>query len=115
MKGQWYIVAAVMFSFSLLTLFNVFQGYYVVDFVPVAENDEDIILMNLVDGLNQTAADSIGGSENLNGDLTEFTEMVRENLIGKGYFFDCEYSTSLGFDLKKIEIKGRNMKISYNE
>ncbi len=112
MRGQWYIVAAVLFSFSLLTLFNIFNSYSRIDYTSVLKNDEDLIFPNLVEELNNTVENS-ENIKNLNADVGDLLEMAENSLIGKGYFFRYNLSTSNGFNLSNLELAGKNLKINY--
>ncbi len=112
MRGQWYIVAAVLFSFSLLTLFNIFNSYSRIDYTSVLKNDEDLIFPNLVEELNKTVENS-ENIKNLNADVGDLLEMAENSLIGKGYFFRYNLSTSNGFNLSNLELAGKNLKINY--
>ncbi len=112
MRGQWYIVAAVLFSFSLLTLFNIFNSYSRIDYTSVLKNDEDLIFPNLVEELNNTVENS-ENIKNLNADVGDLLEMAENSLIGKGYFFRYNLSTSGGFNLSNLELAGKNLKINY--
>ncbi|MCK4429449.1 MAG: hypothetical protein KAU95_03675, partial [Candidatus Aenigmarchaeota archaeon] len=112
MKGQWYIVTAVLFSFSLLTFFNVFECYSGVDFTSVIENDEDLVALNLMENLNLTIENS-EYMENVGADIGDLFEMFERNLVGRGYFFDYNYTTDGGINITKLTIRGTNLKISY--
>ncbi|MCK4730211.1 MAG: hypothetical protein KAT28_02730 [Candidatus Aenigmarchaeota archaeon] len=113
MKGQWYIVAAVLFSFSLLSVFNIFESYSEIDFTSVLKNDEDKISSNIIWELKQIEKNSTN-AVNLEADVSEFLEMTEANLIGKGYYFEYNFSTSSPSALDyNLTISGRNMVVKY--
>jgi len=113
MKGQWYIVAAVLFSFSLLSIFNIFKSYSEIDFTSVLKNDEGEISSNIIEELKQIEKNS-GNTANLKADVSEFLEMAEANLIGKGYYFEYNFSTSPPSTLDyNLTISGKNMAVKY--
>ncbi len=113
MKGQWFIVAAVLFSFSLLSVFNIFESYSEMDFTSVLKNDEDVISSNIIWELKQIEKNSTNAI-NLEADVSEFLEMAEANLIGKGYYFEYNFSATSPSDLNyNLTIKGRNIEVKY--
>ena len=91
LKGQWYIVAAVLFSFSLLTLFNIFESYSRIDYTSVLKNDEDLIFLNLIEEINKTEKNS-ENKINLAGDIEDLFEIFDECLSGKGYYIGYNFT-----------------------
>ena len=110
MKGEWYIVAAVLFSFSLLTLFNIFESYSRIDYTSILKNDEDLIFFNVIEQLNKTLENS-KNVDNLNADVEDFLSLAKNNLIGAGYFFDYNLSSNGGINITYLELAGKNLKV----
>ncbi len=108
MRGQWYIVAAVLFSFSLLTLFNIFNSYSRIDYTSVLKNDEDLIFPNLVEELNKTVENS-ENIKNLNADVGDLLEMAENSLSGKGYFINYNFTVVSNRVDYNLTIGGINM------
>lgn len=108
LKGQWYIVAVVLFSFSLLTLFNIFDSYSRIDFTSVPKNDEDLIFLNLVEEINETEDNSVS-SINLEGDVADLLEMAENSLSGKGYFIYYNFTVVSNKVNYNLAVGGENM------
>ncbi|MGC9310213.1 MAG: hypothetical protein ACP5E4_00650, partial [Candidatus Aenigmatarchaeota archaeon] len=110
-KGQWYIVAAVLFSYSLLTFFYIFQSYSGLDYTTLLKNDEDIIFMNVYRNMNNLSERETQLS-NLDADFGEYLELVNGNLLGKGLFVDYNISTGMsGIYINYLEISGKNLDV----
>jgi hypothetical protein len=109
MKGQWYIIAAILFSYSLLTFFDSFNGYSQLDYSSIASQDEDITFYNVLQGLKNISNSS--GGVNANADATDYASLVQNSLIAKGIYFKCNYTISGGvLDIKEMEVSGKNVR-----
>jgi hypothetical protein len=110
MKGQWYIVAAILFSYSLLTFFDSFNGYSQLDYSSIASQDEDATFYNVLQGLKNI---SNGSNElNANADAADYAGLVQGSLLGKGTYFKCNYSISSGvLDIKELEVSDKSMRV----
>jgi len=107
MKGQWYLVAGVLISFSLVSFFFIFYSYSRIDFTSVIKNREDEFAMNLYFVLNKTISNS--ESANKLVDVADLLELFGERMERKGYFveFKCtasEINLTLSGDKMKIKI-----------
>ena len=88
-------------------------GYSEMDFTSVLKNDEDIISSNIIRELKQIEKNSTN-AVNLEADVSEFLKMAEANLIGKGYYFEYNFSATSPNDLNyNLTIKGRNIEVKY--
>ena len=105
LKGQWYIIAGILISFSMLSFFHIYYSYSKVDISSVLLNNEDTYAMDLAYDLNETRSSTI--TENKLADTGELLEMVKCSLEGKGYSIEYSYNASS----VDINITGINMKV----
>lgn len=108
-KGQWYIVAGILISFSLVSFFHTYYSYSKVDMTSVLFNKEDTYAMNIVSDLNEIRSSTL--PENKLADTGEFLRMVKNSLEGKGYLVEHSYNVSS----VKLNITGSNMKVKIKQ
>ncbi|MBN2095598.1 MAG: hypothetical protein JW727_06115 [Candidatus Aenigmarchaeota archaeon] len=109
-KGQWYIIAAVLFSYSLLTFFSIFNSYSQIDYTSIVRRDEDLLYYNIFTGLEHITQTTY--SENRQGDLSDYAQMVRGNLLGKGVLFNYELKSIGGLiNIKNFEMYGKDIRL----
>jgi len=108
-KGQWYIVAAVLFSYSLLTFFDIFNSYSQIDYTSIVKKDEDIIYYNVFQNVQNISKSS--SSDNIEGDLKDYLAMAQGNLMGKGILLKYNTSRKGGsMNISQLEISGENIR-----
>jgi len=96
MRGQWYIVASILISFSLVSFFYIYNSFSSIDFTSVAKNNIDYYSSNIVYTLNKTKANS-WINENKLGDIGDLLEMIKNVLIEEGYFLTYKYDLSQAY------------------
>lgn len=106
LKGQWYIIAGVLISFSLVSFFHTYYSYSKVDMTSILFNKGDSYAMNILSDINETKYNS-DLDENKLADMGELLIMFEDSLEGKGYSVEYKYNLSS----LKLNITGANMKV----
>jgi hypothetical protein len=110
-KGQWYIVAAVLFSYSLLTFFDIFDSYTQIDYTSIIKSDEDMLYLDAMRDIQYITSKATDIS-NMEGDVAEYLEMVNGNLLGKGMLVEYSFSSSGGImSLSELKFAGKNLRV----
>ncbi|MFH0832897.1 MAG: hypothetical protein V1900_04210 [Candidatus Aenigmatarchaeota archaeon] len=84
MKGQWFLISAVIISGFLLAISVLLRGYYEVDTSEIAMVNEDYYFSNIKNNLNRLLEESScdDASKNLDG----FIHFSKQRLAGIGYY-----------------------------
>ncbi len=107
LKGQWYIIAGILISFSMLSFFHIYYSYSKVDMTSVLFNNEDNYAMDIVSDLSETRNNS-PITENKLADTGELLRMIEGSLQGKGYSIKYDYNASS----VKLNITGTDMRVN---
>ena len=94
MKGQWFIISAVVITSFFVTLSGLLKDYYVVDFLPVATNSEGFYFENVKQLLKNTAANSAPecDANGKNQNITEAIDYTTRKMASLGYIMKASYS-----------------------
>jgi hypothetical protein len=106
MKGQWYLIAGILISFSLISFFFVYYSYSTIDFTSILKNREDNLALNINFALDRTI-DNAKNSDNKLADIGDLLELFKSSMIRRGYLVEYSYTTS-GINLT---FSGNNMKV----
>lgn len=109
-RGQWYIIAGVLISFSLITFFHIYYSYSTIDLTSILKNREDNYALNILFALNKTRTNS-PLDENKLADTGELLEMFKNSLEGRGYLVSYSYNTSA----VESNISGKAMEIKIKQ
>jgi len=100
MKGQWFLISAVIMSSIFLTISIFLKGYYHVDTSKVALTDEDYYFRNIVEELNKTLKNSYN--------VDEFIFFVEQKMAERGYLLKIN---ELGSNKFEINLTSERMSI----
>jgi len=98
MKGQWFLISAVVASGVFLALSALFKSYFVVDPAFTARHNEDFYFNNVREQFNNVI--SASDCTSMDRNLREFRAFTQRELGNMGYFlfmnytFDCNAKTS---------------------
>ncbi len=94
MKGQWFIISAVIASSIFLGISFLLKDYFVIDSASTARISNDFYFSNIEEQLNNIVAKTIttGGCINLTTALNEFITVAEKDLSSKGLFSKMEYN-----------------------
>jgi hypothetical protein len=106
LKGQWYLIAGILISFTLVSFFYIYYSYSTIDFTSVLKNREDDFALNMVSVLNETKLNS-PINENRLADFGELLDLLKGSLEEKGYLIKYNYNSSN----VNLTIAGDKMKV----
>ncbi|MFC2142912.1 hypothetical protein ACFLQN_00775 [Candidatus Aenigmatarchaeota archaeon] len=90
MKGQWFIISAVVASGAFLAISVLFRGYFILDSNIISQMDEDFYFQNIKQELYRI--------EGMQGDcernVVEFAEFAKQSMAKKGYYLFVNYTGS---------------------
>ncbi len=86
MRGQWFVIAAIITSATLLAISQILASYLIVDLSFVGRLKEDVIFYSLVEELNKTIEKCMT-SGNCMKRIEEFSYVASRELGGRGYYF----------------------------
>ncbi len=96
LKGQWFLISAVIASGAFLAISLLFNNYFVVDVSEPALIEEDYYFSMVKGGMNRTIWLSNctinGGITNMERNLRAFSEFSKDELAKVGYFLHVEYT-----------------------
>lgn len=93
MKGQWFVISAVMVSTAMLFLSILYRDYHVTDNFQVTSRNEDYYLESIAKGFSQTVTDfDTPNCRYLKDNLTEYIYFAKQKAAEKGYFLDLYYT-----------------------
>ncbi|MCD6381480.1 MAG: hypothetical protein J7L43_00690 [Candidatus Aenigmarchaeota archaeon] len=92
LKGQWFLISAVVASFLFLTLSTFFRGYYIVDTAKVPRYNEEFIAWNIVGELNRTIS-KYSTATNLEENLNWIIKFLEEKYRKFGYYVDVNITS----------------------
>lgn len=94
MKGQWFIISAVIASSIFLGMSFLLKDYFVVDSAATARVSNDFYFGNIEDQLDNIVRNSITNSTNcvnLTTNLDEFKALAEKDLASRGFYSKIEY------------------------
>lgn len=100
MKGQWFLISAVIVTGVFLTISFLLKSYYYTDTSKIAVTDEDYYFRNIVYELNKTILSSYN--------LDEFISFAEKSMAEKGYLLKIE---NLGGKRFRINLTSERMSI----
>jgi hypothetical protein len=103
MKGQWFLISAVIAAGAFLTISVIFRSYFFADSSSIAKMDEDYYYWNLKAQLNKVLI--ISDCTNMEKNVNEAVYFFRQNMAEKGYMLYVNYS-SIDCSGKKINNLG---------
>jgi hypothetical protein len=96
LKGQWFLVSAVIASGAFLAISILFNNYFVVDKSEPALIEGDYYFAVVKSGMNRTIWLSnctvAGGITNMERYLREFVQFSKDELAAVSYFLHVEYT-----------------------
>mgnify|MGYP000574844841 CR=1 FL=1 len=96
MRGQWFLVGAVVASAALLFISTLATEFFVVDLSLFPRMDEPYVFENVVRALNKTVVNYVLLSAKERAlRIREYIEFVSEKLAGRGYYLEIVNETSL--------------------
>ncbi len=91
MKGQWFLISAVVISIFFVTISNLLRDYFTADFVPVASVNEDFYFESVKDGIIDTVLMSPPSCTEIERNLTEFIGFSTRKMAKLGYLEQVTY------------------------
>ncbi len=92
MKGQWFIISAVVATSVFLSISMLLQNYFIVDSSSQARVNADYYFYNFLDQFNEARKVTTDGNcTNLTTNLESLKNMVQNTLASKGLFMYFEY------------------------
>lgn len=96
MRGQWFLVSAVVASAALLFISTLATEFFVVDLSLFPKIDEPYVFENVVRNLNETVVNYVLLSPKERAlRIKEYIEFVSEKLGARGYYLEIVNETSL--------------------
>ena len=101
MKGQWFLISAIIASSIFLTISFSLKSFFSVDTSAPALYDEHYYFFDIKDNVNKIKVNS-GCSFQNNGlteeenNLREYLSLAKEKMAEKGYFFYGDVTGSCG-------------------
>ncbi len=92
MKGQWFLISAVMAASAFLLISALFKAYFVVDSSNVARTDEDFYFTNVWQQIGNSAVQNPGNCQQLDASLREFKAFADTEVSRMGYLFFLNYT-----------------------
>lgn len=110
MKGQWFLISAVIASSAFLALSLFFKDYFVLDTSSPAKINNDLYLYSISGQLDNIVSTSITNDPprciNLTTGIDEFKTLTERTLAPKGLFvflnytvLDCTTNNIVAFDI----------------
>jgi len=93
MKGQWFIVSAVIASSGFLAISTLFSSYFIIDNSQIPRINEDFLFLNIQEELNRTIDYST--SDNIERNVKEFVEFSKNKMSEIGYYLEIINKTSI--------------------
>ena len=95
MKGQWFIISAVIASSAFLAIAVLFRGYFLVDSSIVTQLDEDSYFNNIKEELYRIKdLDSGCGVETqYERNVIQFAAFAQDIMAKKGYYLFVNYTS----------------------
>ena len=90
LKGQWFLISAVIASGAFLAISILFNNYFIVDTSTPALIDGDYYFNSVKNGINKTIAFS--ACVNLTRNLDNFVQFNKRELAEVGYFLEIKYT-----------------------
>ncbi len=91
-KGQWFLISAVVISGALLTISVLFRDYFIADASKVALIDEDFYFNDIKSGMKDILANHCPSNDEGARNLKEFLEFSRQKMQEKGYILEVVWS-----------------------
>jgi len=94
-KGQWFLISAVVISGAFLAISVMFKDYLILDQSVVVRMDEDFYFHNIKEGLNRTVnitGFDLPDCDSLKTKLDEFIFFSKERMAENGYYLYVEKS-----------------------
>lgn len=115
MKGQWFIVSAVIATGVFLVISNLFKTYYVFDTSVTARANEDFHFRNI----NQTFFDIVAGSDcsDMDKNIREYRAFAEREMNNLGYRFFLNYTINdctTKYATLGLLVGSSRMVVSYN-
>lgn len=95
MKGQWFIISAVVASSIFLGLSFLLKDYFVLDSSDAGKINNDFFFYNInnqLDSIVQNTVTIAGNCVNLTTALDEFKTIAERDLAAKGLFLRIDYT-----------------------
>ncbi len=89
MKGQWFIISAVIASGTFLAISLFFNSYYLIDTSETALIDGSYHFDNVKNGLERTI--DLSDCTNMDRNMKTFVHFSKQELAKTGYFLHVEY------------------------
>jgi len=93
MRGQWYLIAGILITFSLISFFFIYYGYSTIDITPVIKNRGDELALNIYYAIDKTMKNTENSNNKL-GDIADLLELVESSLKREGYLVEYKYTSS---------------------
>jgi len=103
MKGQWFIVSAIIISGALLVISNILRSY-VQDYSYIVRMDEDFILFNIEEELSETLLLS-RDYEDLENNVKHFIYFVKYRIGRFGYYVEIINESALSLPPAKTRFR----------
>ncbi|MBI4174014.1 MAG: hypothetical protein HY517_00070 [Candidatus Aenigmarchaeota archaeon] len=94
MKGQWFIISAVIASSIFLGMSFLLKDYFAVDTAAVGRVNSDFYFGNIenqLDNIVRNSVTSVANCLNLTTSLDEFIALAERDLASRGYYAKIEY------------------------
>lgn len=88
MKGQWFIVSAVVVTTFFVAISGLLRDYFIADFAPAVTATEDFYFENVKQGMTDAVRASPPDCAGIDKNLAEFIEFSRKNMAEFGYLQD---------------------------
>lgn len=95
MKGQWFLISAVVATAVFVSIAGLLRDYFAADFVPVAIINEDFYFENIKEGLNATVIMSSANPPacaELEKNLTEYIYFTSKNMAKLGFLEEVSFT-----------------------
>jgi 5'(3')-deoxyribonucleotidase len=94
MKGQWFLISAVVASTVFFSISLMLEGYFASDSSEQASINKDFYFYNILEQVNNIVATTPTNIScvNLTTNLNEFKTVTERTLASKGYFSYLEYT-----------------------
>lgn len=103
MKGQWFIISAIIVSGALLIISNLLRSY-TQDYSYIVKMDEDFILFNIEEELSETLLFS-RDYEDLENNVKHFINFVKDKMGRLGYYVEIINETILSMPPTKTTFR----------
>jgi len=103
MKGQWFLVSAVMASSAFLLMSIFLKSYFVADSSKIAFYDENFYFQNIKKQMYNAASQS--NCTTMDKNLNEAAKYFREKMIESGYYVYIKpYDTNCLLKTTKLQL-----------